>query len=133
MRRMSRGRGSARTTELVSSCDESHGSCQHRADQPSLTAVDGATIRRPSQRFNTLLVFDVLYPGDPLRRQGNFPAQQVCIIIYLTDHVHGGWYMGGLDQQPATRTDLRVDRSQYGRQRFTMAALMNVARRLEHP
>ncbi|MEO6528079.1 MAG: AGE family epimerase/isomerase [Gemmatimonadaceae bacterium] len=102
------------------------------AGQPTLTVVDSTkNWWAQAEGLNTLLLFGVLYPGDPLRYTDKFSAQWRYITTYLIDHEHGGWYMGGLDKQPAMRTSLKgqIWKGAYHDGR----ALMNVARRLEHP
>jgi cellobiose epimerase len=82
-----------------------------------------------AEGLNTLLLFGDLRPNDPLRYHERFRAQWAYIQRYLVDHEHGGWYQGGLDKQPASRTDLKAHiwKAAYHDGR----ALMNVARRLE--
>ena len=84
-----------------------------------------------AEGLNTLLLFGDLYPNDPLHYHDRFLAQWRYVTTYLIDHEHGGWYMGGLDKQPEMRLNLKgqIWKAAYHDGR----ALMNVARRLEHP
>ncbi|HKG92140.1 MAG TPA: AGE family epimerase/isomerase [Gemmatimonadaceae bacterium] len=84
-----------------------------------------------AEGLNTLLLFGDLYPDDSLRYHEKFLAQWAYIEANLIDHENGGWYQGGLDKEPQRRTDLKghIWKAAYHDGR----ALMNVARRLEHP
>jgi cellobiose epimerase len=84
-----------------------------------------------AEGLNTLLIFGDLYPEDPMRYHERFLQQWRYVTTNLIDHEHGGWYAGGLDKQPQMRTALKgqIWKAAYHDGR----ALMNVARRLEHP
>jgi mannobiose 2-epimerase len=84
-----------------------------------------------AEGLNTLLIFGDLYPADPMRYHDRFLEQWTYVTTYLIDHEHGGWYAGGIDKQPQMRTALKgqIWKAAYHDGR----ALMNVARRLEHP
>lgn len=100
--------------------------------RPDLTIVDDTkNWWAQAEGLNTLLLFGDLYPDDPLRYHEKFLTQWAYIQRYLVDHRYGGWYQGGLDKEPARRTDLKgqIWKAMYHDGR----ALMNVARRLEHP
>lgn len=81
-----------------------------------------------AEALNTLLLLSDRFPNDPMRYFQKFEQQWAYIDRYLIDHEHGGWYQGGLDKQPESRTDLKghIWKAAYHDAR----ALMNVARRL---
>jgi cellobiose epimerase len=102
------------------------------AGTPTLTLVDDTkNWWAQAEGLNTLLLFGDLFPNDPMRYHDKFLAQWRYVNRYLIDHEHGGWYQGGLDKQPEMRTNLKgqIWKAAYHDGR----ALMNVARRLEHP
>jgi mannobiose 2-epimerase len=99
-------------------------------DQPRLTLVqDTKTWWAQAEGLNTLLIMADRFPTDPLNYADKFLRQWSYIQTYLVDHEHGGWYQGGLDQEPGRRGDLKghVWKATYHETR----ALMNVARRLD--
>ena len=69
------------------------------------------------------------FPNDPLRYDQKFLTQWAYIKSYLIDHDNGGWYQGGLDKEPDSRSALKghIWKAMYHDGR----ALMNAYRRLE--
>ncbi|HET7457456.1 MAG TPA: AGE family epimerase/isomerase, partial [Gemmatimonadaceae bacterium] len=102
-------------------------------DRPTTLAIVNDTKNwwAQAEGLNTLLIFADLYPNDPLRYGEKFRKQWAYIQANVVDHEHGGWYQGGIDKEPAQRTNLKgqIWKAAYHDGR----ALMNVARRLEHP
>jgi mannobiose 2-epimerase len=84
-----------------------------------------------AEGLNVLLLMAGLFPNDAMGYEQKFRRQWAYIDRYLIDHEHGGWYQGGLDQRPASRTDLKghIWKAAYHDGR----ALMNVARMLSGP
>jgi mannobiose 2-epimerase len=54
--------------------------------------------------LNSMLLLHSLYPDDPIRYYDYFLKQWDYLNTYQIDHVHGGWYGGGLDKQPESKT-----------------------------
>ena len=50
-----------------------------------------------AEAMNSFLLMDGLFPGDSKNYYQKFEEQWKYIDSYLIDHVHGGWYINGLD------------------------------------
>jgi mannobiose 2-epimerase len=53
-----------------------------------------------AEGLHTLLIMADLFPDDPRDYAALFRKQWEYVDRYLMDHVHGGWYSGGLDREP---------------------------------
>jgi mannobiose 2-epimerase len=84
-----------------------------------------------AEGLNALLLMADRFPSDAMNYYQKLRRQWTYIDRYLIDHEHGGWYQGGLDKQPSSRTDLKghIWKAAYHDGR----ALMNVARMLSAP
>jgi mannobiose 2-epimerase len=56
-----------------------------------------------AEGLNTLLLMADNYPGDSMQYFKKFVQQWKYVQTYLIDHVHGDWYSGGLDKEPAQK------------------------------
>lgn len=57
-----------------------------------------------AEGMNALLLMATYFPDDPMDYYGKFQKQWSYIQENLIDHVHGGWYAGGLDKQAHHKT-----------------------------
>ncbi len=57
-----------------------------------------------SEALNTLLIMSHLYPDDAQNYGDKFSMQWDYIQSNLIDEEYGGWYWGGLDQEPEYKT-----------------------------
>ncbi|HEY0777064.1 MAG TPA: AGE family epimerase/isomerase, partial [Gemmatirosa sp.] len=99
-------------------------------DRPGLVIVERTkNWWAQAEGMNTLLLMADLYPDDPLRYGDKFRTQWAYVTTYLVDHARGGWYEGGLDEQPKSRNGPKghIWKASYHESR----AYMNVVRRLE--
>ena len=81
-----------------------------------------------AEGLNTLLLMGQRYPDDPMHYFRKFREQWNYIQKYLIDRNHGGWYPGGLDQQPAMK---QAQKSQIWKGPYhTTRSLVNCIRRL---
>lgn len=71
------------------------------AGEDTLTVVrDTKNWWAQAEGLNALLLMAELYPEDERAYFDKFKKQWNYIDRYLIDHAHGGWYEGGLDEQP---------------------------------
>ena len=56
-----------------------------------------------AEAYNSLLLMSRLYPDDPMRYYDYFCKQWEYCRKYVIDTVHGGWYWGGIDEEPDNR------------------------------
>ncbi|WP_372638638.1 AGE family epimerase/isomerase [Fodinibius sp.] len=56
------------------------------------------------EALHSLLIMADYFAGDPRNYAGNFVRQWQYIKKYMLDHEHGGWYRGGIDENPEERT-----------------------------
>ncbi|HEX9106507.1 MAG TPA: AGE family epimerase/isomerase, partial [Longimicrobiales bacterium] len=99
-------------------------------DRPGLTVtLHTKNWWAQAEGLNTLLMMAQLYPADSMHYQQKFLRQWNYVNTYLIDHVHGGWYEGGLDMEPERRGGNKghIWKATYHESR----AMMNVIRRLE--
>jgi mannobiose 2-epimerase len=100
------------------------------ADRPGITIIrDTKNWWAQAEGLNTLLLMADHFPDDPLLYEEKFSTLWRYINRYLIDHEHGGWYEGGLDQDPDNR--LRPKAHIWKAAYHDSRALMNVVRRLE--
>jgi mannobiose 2-epimerase len=83
-----------------------------------------------AEGLNTLLLMADQYPNDPMHYYEKFKQQWNYIETYLIDHVNGGWYEEGLDQEPQRKTALKghIWKGAY----HDFRALENCIKRLEN-
>jgi mannobiose 2-epimerase len=81
-----------------------------------------------AEALNTLLLMSDLFPEDTARYYDKFCVQWDYCKKYVIDHVHGGWYWGGIDAAPEhTRTPkASIWKCNY----HTSRALINCIRRI---
>ena len=83
-----------------------------------------------AEALNTFLIMADLFPDDPWDYAAAFRKQWEYVDRYLIDHEYGGWYGGGLDQEPerASMPKAHLWKAAYHDGR----ALLNVVRRMHH-
>jgi mannobiose 2-epimerase len=99
------------------------------AGDTTLTIVDATkNWWAQAEGLNTLLLLGDRFPDDPMRYHDRFLDLWAYLQAYLVDHRYGGWYAGGLDQQPRMRT---ADKGHIWKAAYHDGrALMNLIRRL---
>jgi mannobiose 2-epimerase len=60
-----------------------------------------------AEGLNTLLLMADTYPNDSMHYYDKFKKQWNYIQTYIIDHVNGGWYEEGLDNEPQRKTALK--------------------------
>jgi cellobiose epimerase len=60
-----------------------------------------------AEGMNTLLLMSGYFPNDPQQYFEKFKLLWQYTQTYLIDHVNGGWYEEGLDQEPQRKTALK--------------------------
>ncbi len=101
-------------------------------DRPGVTIIaDTKNWWAQAEGLNTLLLMGDLFPHDAMAYQRRFVRQWQYIDRFLVDPEHGGWYEGGLDKEPQSRTGPKghIWKAAYHDSR----ALMNVIARLRAP
>ena len=98
-------------------------------DAPPLLINSGKTWWAQAEMLNTMLLMARHFPNDEHAYYDRFETMWVYIQRYLIDHEHGGWYGGGLDQEPDYKTAPKgsIWKASYHDGR----ALMNVVHLLE--
>jgi mannobiose 2-epimerase len=118
---------------LASGWDDARGGLYNggfyiEADSLPVIVNDGKTWWAQAEMLNALLLMADLYPDDDHRYYERFETMWTYIQQFLVDAEHGGWYQGGLDQQPNVKDAPKgsIWKGAYHDGR----ALMNVARLL---
>ncbi len=57
-----------------------------------------------AEALNSFLLMAQHFPDDPHNYYSHFLKQWHYIDTYLIDHKHGGWYWGGIDEEPQQKT-----------------------------
>ncbi|SMO96112.1 AGE family epimerase/isomerase [Gracilimonas mengyeensis] len=60
-----------------------------------------------AEGLNALSLMARLHPDDEMKYFEKFKKQWEYIDKYLIDHEHGGWYEGGLDEQPEAKERMK--------------------------
>lgn len=119
---------------LASGWDEAHGGLYNggyyvEANAPPVIVNDGKTWWAQAEALNAFLLMADHFPEDDHHYYERFETMWTYIQRFLVDTEHGGWYQGGLDQQPnfedAPKGSVWKGAYHDGR------ALMNVVRHLE--
>lgn len=90
---------------LQAGWDEADGGVYDRAyyvpERDRITIVDSSkTWWAQAEMLNALLLMSELYPNDPNRYFSRFRKQWAYVRTYLIDEERGGWYPGGIDENP---------------------------------
>lgn len=97
---------------LASGWDEARGGLYNggyyvEADTLPVIVNDGKTWWAQAEALNALLLMADHFPHDDHRYYERFETMWAYIQRFLVDTEHGGWYQGGLDQQPAFKTSAK--------------------------
>lgn len=121
---------------LASGWDEQRGGLYNggyyvEADAPPEIINDGKTWWAQAEMLNALLLMADHFPDDDHRYYERFETMWDYVARFLLDAEHGGWYQGGLDQEPEFKTAPKgsIWKGAYHDGR----ALMNVVTALSHP
>lgn len=60
-----------------------------------------------AEGLNSLLLMHTLFPQDEMNYYDKFKQLWDYVSLYLIDHEFGGWFEGGLDEQPELRRSLK--------------------------